>query len=252
MGRDPEPAGGFTTAQVARLSGLSPTSVRRWVAQGWIRPERGPRGHRFGWQDVVWIRRCTGVRGVRPGRVARLLADGDVRVCGATGALIALDDRGGFEPSSRQSVFLFEAGPAAVRPLVSQSEGWAAFLAARDTGALERAQMLLQRHLEAFPSHADAWVECGRLHHVQGTLDAAVVAFRNALAQVENAQTWFCLGLVHEDRGCDVAARDAYAEAVALESDFSDAHFNAARVCERLGDRLRALRHLHAYRRTRR
>ena len=143
------------------------------------------------------------------------------------GTVVATDRRvararGGFEPSSRQSVFLFEAGPAAVRPLVSQSEGWAAFLAARDTGAPERAQMLLQRHLEAFPSHADAWVECGRLHHVQGTLDAAVVAFRNALAQVENAQTWFCLGLVHEDRGCDVAARDAYAEAVALESDFSD------------------------------
>lgn len=252
MGREPEPAGRFTTAQVARLSGLSPTSVRRWVAQGWIHPERGPRGHRFDWHHVVWIRRCTQVRGVRPARVARLLAETDVRMCTATGALVAFDERGGFEPTSRQSVLPFDARPATVRPLVSHSEGWAAFSTARDAGEFERAQVLLERHLAAFPADAQGWVECGRLHHLRGALDAAVLALRNAIAETESARAWFCLGLVHEDQGCDIEARDAYARAVALESDFSDAHFNASRVCERLGDRLRALRHLHAYRRTRR
>ncbi len=184
-----------------------------------------------------------------------MLARMEVRVCEATGALVAFDERGGFEPGSRQSLLPFDARPATVRPLVSHSDGWAAFLTARDAGELERAQLLLERHLEAFPSDAQGWLECGRLHHRGGALDAAVLSLRNAIAHSESARAWFCLGLVHlvhEDQGCDVEARDAYARAVALASDLSDAHFNASRVCERLGDRLRALRHLHAYRRTRR
>jgi tetratricopeptide (TPR) repeat protein len=181
-------------------------------------------------------------------------APSGMRVCPATGALLAFDEWGGFEPESRQSVLPFERRPATVRSLVSQSEGWTAVLTARDAGEVERALELLERHLEHYPSHVQAWLERGRLHHLRGSFDAAVVSFCQAIAlgESETARAWFCLGLVHEDRGSDVDAGHAYTEAVTLESDFSDAHFNAARVYERLGDRLRALRHLHAYRRTRR
>lgn len=192
------------------------------------------------------------VRGSRPGRAARLLADADARVCATTGAIVAFDDKGGFEPASRQGVLPFDREPAAVRPLLSQSRAWEAFVAARDAGEVGQAQALLERYLQAFPTHAQAWVECGMLHHLRGALDSAVLSLREAIAHDDSARTRFRLGLVYEDLERDADALDAYAAAVALDPGLADAHFNAARVCERLGDRLRALRHLHAYRRTRR
>src|SRR3954469_499660 len=47
----------FTTSEVARLLGLSPTQVRSQARAGFLTPERGPRNdYRFSFQDLVLLR----------------------------------------------------------------------------------------------------------------------------------------------------------------------------------------------------
>lgn len=46
------------TAEVAKLGGISPSTVRRWVAHGLLHPGRGPRGYLFSpsWADLTRVR----------------------------------------------------------------------------------------------------------------------------------------------------------------------------------------------------
>ncbi|GIT39286.1 MAG: hypothetical protein Ct9H300mP8_04820 [Gammaproteobacteria bacterium] len=60
---------GYSTRQVAGLTGLPLRQIRHFVERGLIEPERGDRfEYRFGFQDLVLL------------RTARRLLDGDVKV----------------------------------------------------------------------------------------------------------------------------------------------------------------------------
>ena len=59
----------------------------------------------------------------------------------------------------------------------------------------------------------------------------------------------FNLAVLLEDLGREPEAIVAYREALALDPQFADAHFNLARLYERARDAKSSLRHLLAYRR---
>src|SRR3954469_5343486 len=68
----------FTTSEVARLLGLSPTQVRSQARAGFLTPERGPRNdYRFSFQDLVLLRTARELARarVRPGRIRNALRD---------------------------------------------------------------------------------------------------------------------------------------------------------------------------------
>lgn len=46
----------LTTDEAARVLGLRPATVRRWVMKGWLRPVTGGRPLRFRWLDVEQAR----------------------------------------------------------------------------------------------------------------------------------------------------------------------------------------------------
>ncbi|MEO8527064.1 MAG: tetratricopeptide repeat protein, partial [Caldimonas sp.] len=52
-----------------------------------------------------------------------------------------------------------------------------------------------------------------------------------------------------EDKGRPADALAGYNTSLQLDPDLADAHYNAARLHEQLGDAKKALRHLSAYRR---
>ncbi|MGH1343094.1 MAG: hypothetical protein ACRBN8_16165 [Nannocystales bacterium] len=113
----------------------------------------------------------------------------------------------------------------------------------------------MERHLLVQTEDSAAWSECAALHHLRGALDRARHAYERAVETSlgeERARALFNLGVVLEDADRDEPASRAYDDALALAPRFADAHYNASRVWERLGDRWRALRHLHAYRRLQR
>lgn len=256
MGPEPRAPRAFSTAEVARLAGISSSTVRRWVAHGLLQPGRGPRGHRFSWADLSRARGWSSFQSLPVTRIARALAQSTdpaaVRLR-AVGRTIALTDaQGVFEADTGQSLLSFEERAGSVRGILS-GRGWrAASGAAQRRGDPEQALAVVQEYLCAHPEDAAAWSECAAMHHLRGALHEAAGAYERSVGAstgAARARGLFNLGVVHEDAADDEAASRAYAAALALLPDFADAHFNAARVWERLGDRWRALRHLHAYRR---
>ncbi len=252
--------GRFSTAEVARLAGVSVATVQRFVARGAVQPVRVRRAHRFEWQDVAALRSWAKLRDGSPARVAAALdlarQRGDAHVRPFHGRLAVQDRAGVYEPSSGQQVLCFDNAappPLALRTPALRAD--VAALEAADKGETATAIEHWQRHLSVHEDDAVGWLACGRLHHLRDALDEARACYRAALrhAAGETAgMAWFNLGVALEDAHEDVEARAAYEAALEHDATLADAHFNAARVCERLGDRWCALRHLHAYRRMRR
>lgn len=178
-----------------------------------------------------------------------------VRIRAHGRSLALVDSQGLFDPETGQSLLALDE-PAGSVSAIRSDRGWhAALESARSEGDLERAQTIIERQLQLDPEDAVAWFECAALHHVRDVLDAAARAYERAAERActdLRVRALFNLGVVCEDAAEDERAAQAYTDALAIAPGFADAHFNAARVWERLGDRWRALRHLHAFRRLQR
>ena len=101
--------------------------------------------------------------------------------------------------------------------------------------------------LKADPNHLEARINLGRLLHLDGRLAEAEQVYRFG-GQAEPFLV-FNLAVLLEDLGREPEAIVAYREALALDPQFADAHFNLARLYERARDPKSSLRHLLAYRR---
>ncbi|HSH44612.1 MAG TPA: tetratricopeptide repeat protein, partial [Longimicrobiales bacterium] len=95
----------------------------------------------------------------------------------------------------------------------------------------------------------DALVNLGRLVHEGGDVERAVSLYTRALerSDADDPIAAFNLGIALEDLGRYADARDAYHRAVEADPGFADAHYNMSRMCERVGDRVSALRYLKNY-----
>jgi tetratricopeptide (TPR) repeat protein len=269
---------GYTTRDVQKLLGLSPRRIRDYARSGILDPGRGP-GNRyiFGFRDLVLLRTARALldADVPHRRILRALrrlkeqlpADRsitEVRIAAEGDRVVVHDGGQAWDPSSGQLRLAFDVAELAqqVEPIDRRAlEGAAGGAAGSvdhwlDVGlglemhAPDQARRAYQRVLEIDPRHVEALANLGRLLYEHGATEAAIVHYRRALeaAGGNHPTAAFNLGLALEDMGRNRAASDAYQLAVLAEPDFADAHFNLARVHERLGDRLSALRYLKSYR----
>jgi len=111
----------------------------------------------------------------------------------------------------------------------------------------QSARIAYEAALAADPNHLEARINLGRLLHLDGRLAEAEQVYRFA-GQAEPFLV-FNLAVLLEDLGREPEAIIAYREALALDPQFADAHFNLARLYERARDAKASLRHLLAYRR---
>ena len=118
---------------------------------------------------------------------------------------------------------------------------------ALEESAPQEAQFAYQACLEADPNHLEARINLGRLLHIAGRLAEAERVYRSA-AQAEPLLL-FNFAVLLEDLDRELEAIQKYREALALDPQFADAHFNLARLYERARDPKASLRHLLAYRR---
>ena len=95
--------------------------------------------------------------------------------------------------------------------------------------------------------HYEARLNLGRLLHLAGRLQDAERVYRDARRY--DATMLFNLGVLLEDQNRRADAISTYREALVLDPELADAHFNLARLYEREQNKRETFRHLLAYRR---
>jgi tetratricopeptide (TPR) repeat protein len=255
---------GYRSRDVARMLNLSVQQVRGYVRQGLLDARRGPRGELlFSFHDLVLLRTASGLVSARmPQRRVRSvlqklrkqLPEGRT----LAGVRVAADGETTWQPESGQVLFDFEVSDIArkVAPLIQAANAprrlrkepklnatqWVEWGCDLEDGAPDEAREAYRRALELDPDNGEAHLNLGRLLHESGDHRAAEAHYRHALAAAFN------LGVALEDLGRLQDALEAYDQAIANDARFADAHYNAARIEERLGDQPAALRHWSSYR----
>lgn len=116
------PKGDFGLREAAQLLGLTERQVRGYVQEGFLRPERGPRGaYKFGFQDLVLLRTTKRLldADVSPRRIRRTLAAlrakipeghplSGVQIHVDGDEVVARDATGTWSPETGQSSFGFD------------------------------------------------------------------------------------------------------------------------------------------------
>ena len=273
--RDGTDAGGYRTREVAELTGLKPSLIRRFVQHGLIEPTRGRAGEfHFSFQDMVLLRTAKGLLDAdvssrrtlaaltklrdrlreegaqRPLSAMRIFADGNT--------VMVRDEDALWDVETGQGHFAFEVEHLAgdVRKIATRnlaiarasddldSDDWYNFGLDLEEVAPEKAPEAYTRSINLNPANADAHVNLGRLYQVRGDLKHAKRHYRLALDAVpEHQLALYNLGTVFDELDELDTAVDYYRQAASIP----DAHYNLARIFEVRGDELSYLRHMLRY-----
>jgi len=201
----------------------------------------------------------------------RILADGDSVVVqdGArrwhadTGQyLLALDampaarGSGGLTVDVRPAPSRPGAAPAASAALVEEdgahardAEDWLERGCELESTDVAGAVRAYRRALRLDARCGDAYVNLGRLMHLQGRLQQAEEIYRSGMTSAAaNPLLQFNLAVLMEDLGRDEEAIAAYLQSLVHDPQLADAHYNLSLLYEKLGQPQVALRHLREYR----
>jgi tetratricopeptide (TPR) repeat protein len=273
----------YDTKDLERLFGLPASAVRALARAGNIQPVRRSGRLHYSFHDLVVLRTASALRAakissqrinktlqelrsalpegsalnkisltalgnriaIREGQTLRESESGQYAL-----ALEIVEEKGRLHVISRQETpgapaALSDSAPGAANAK-SADDHYARAISLEDSnpGAAQKAYELC---LKADPNHMDARINLGRLLHLAGRLAEAERVYR--VGAKADPFIAFNLAVVLEDLGREPDAIVAYREAIALDPQFADAHFNLARLYERAQDPKASLRHLLAYRR---
>jgi len=275
----------YSVRDVQRVLRLSPAVTRGLVRAGFVKPARGPRReYRFSFQDLIVLRTARALIDAKvPARRIRrslqtlkrelpasvplsglaisavgdrvVVRNGEARWLADSGQyLLGLDvtlDHGVLQVVEHKAVTEPAAGPAAAPASAPAPEhDWfTEGLTLENTDP--RAAVAAYRHAaHKNPRNAAAWINLGRLLHMQGKTLEAEGVYRRALAHVgPDPLLLFNQAVLLEDVGKTAAALEAYQSALSGDPDLADCHYNLARLYESLGQQQHAIRHLGQYRR---
>jgi tetratricopeptide (TPR) repeat protein len=279
----------YDTKDLERLFGLPASVVRALARAGNIQPVRRSGRLHYSFHDLVVLRTASALRAakissqrinktlqelrsalpegsalnkisltalgnriaIREGQTLRESESGQYAL-----ALEIVEEKGRLHVISRQdatpdkpaSAGRLSATAAAVGELAADSADghYARALDLEDSNP-RAAQKAYELCLKADPNHLEARINLGRLLHLAGRLAEAERVYR--VGAKADPFIAFNLAVVLEDLEREPDAILAYREALALDPQFADAHFNLARLYERAQDPKASLRHLLAYRR---
>lgn len=263
----------YDTKDLKRLFGLPAAAVRSLARAGHLTPVRRAGRLHYSFQDLIVLRTASALRAAsipaqRINRtLRRLRADlpaGETlnklsltalgnRIAIREGRMLWESDTGQYvlaldidEEQGGLHVISRPASSADTQAAYSADEFYARAFALEETDPAA-AQVAYEACLAADPKHIEARINLGRLLHLAGRFKEAERVYRSS-DRPEPLLT-FNLGVLLEDLNREPAAILAYREALALDPQLADAHFNLARLYERARDPKASLRHLLAYRR---
>ena len=261
----------YHAKDLKRLCGLPASQIRALARAGHIQPVKRRGRLHYGFQDLVVLRTASALRAanISSQRINRTLQK--LREALPTGAalnqmsLTALGNTIAIRegPTLRESdsgqyalaleiietkgeLHVIIRHDAAVLTDNSADDCFAKALALEETDA-QAAYAAYEACLHADPSHTEARINLGRLLHLAGRLADAEQIYR--AAHRAEAFLAFNLAVLLEDLDRQSDAILSYREALALDPQLADAHFNLARLYEGIQDEKASLRHLLAYRR---
>ena len=264
----------YNTKDLERLFGLPASAVRSLTHAGHISPvKRSGRLH-YSFQDLLMLRTASALRAAKisANRINRTLQT--LRATLPAGA--ALNKRSltalGNQIAIREGKMLWESdsGQYVLELDLGEEKGGlhviphtAAAVKTADAAATadehyekafvleesdpDAARAAYEACLEADPQHVEARINLGRMLHIAGRFGDAEQVYRSA--KTARPLLAFNLAVLLEDLNREPEAILAYREALALDPELADAHFNLARLYERARDPKASLRHLLAYRR---
>jgi tetratricopeptide (TPR) repeat protein len=276
----------YDTKDLERLFGLPASVVRALARAGNIQPVRRSGKLHYSFHDLVVLRTASALRAakissqrinktlqelrtalpegsalnkisltalgnriaIREGQTLRESESGQYAL-----ALEIVEEKGRLHVIARQDAAPptdnstgVRAGNASGAFAGNPEEHYARALAIEDSNP-PAAQKAYELCLKADPDHLEARINLGRLLHLAGRLKEAERVYR--VGAKADPFIAFNLAVVLEDLEREPDAILAYREALALDPEFADAHFNLARLYERAQDPKASLRHLLAYRR---
>jgi tetratricopeptide (TPR) repeat protein len=259
----------YDTKDLERLFGLPASAVRALTRSGNIHPVRRAGRLHYSFQDLLVLRTASALRAanISSQRINRTLQKLRSALPGSDLnrlSLTALGNRIAIREG--QTLRESDSGQYALELEIVEEKGRLHVIARRDAAAPEPSADELYRRalaleeadpqgaravyascLEVDPAHVEARINLGRLLHLAGRLREAENIYRSG-DQTEPFLV-FNLAVLLEDLDREPDAITAYREALALDPQFADAHFNLARLYERARDPKASLRHLLAYRR---
>ena len=269
-----------TLRGIQEMLGLSRSAITRLIANGFVRPTRGPRNeYRFSFRDVVLLRTAHQLQAadIPTRKIVRALQQlksrlpSELPLSGlritAVGSKVAVRERGSqweaesgqllmdFEVAAQAGSVAFVAHQRGPEPAPQQSSADALFalgeaLEATDADAAEGAY---RQVLAVAPDHADAYLNLGAMLCESRRDAEAVALYDEALERRPSvALLHFNRAVALEDLGRLAEAIQGYERCLNLDPALGDAHFNAARLHDHLGHKQQAIRHFSAYRRLQR
>jgi tetratricopeptide (TPR) repeat protein len=259
----------YKTKYLERILGIPASAIRSLVRAGHIEAQRGDRGRRgYTFQDLIVMRTASALRaaGISGHKVNRVLRDlrarlpprmplSSVAILGAGERIVVRKGSHTWDADTGQYLLPLqpETDTGGVRLIGDRDDERAraddyfnqAYVAEADDRA--GAVAAYERCLQLRPDYREARINLGRLFHVGGRLDEAEKIYRGAVEK--DCDTLFNLGVVLEDLGRESDAITAYGEALSLDPNCADAHYNLARLYEGAGRARESMRHLLAYRR---
>ncbi|MEZ2354693.1 tetratricopeptide repeat protein [Caballeronia sp. RCC_10] len=268
------PDDGYSLRDVQRMLGVSRSVVEKLIEARFVSPSGERRQWRFTFQDIVMLRTAHALRmaGVSPMKIVRALdhlrnswgREGSltgVRIA-VVGNRVAVRDEASrqWDAETGQMLLDFEPQQAprnvasikAPRAERAREEALRLFQQALSLGDddLDAAEAAYRKALQRAPDYTNASLNLGGILVDSERFDDAIAVYRHALRfRPKDPVLLFNIGVALEDSRRSHEALRSYELCIEHAPDFADAHFNAARIYEELGEQKSAIRHLNQFRR---
>ena len=255
----------FSTRMAARILAISPERIRYWVRRKLVKPAatRG-RHYQFTFKDLLMMRLTKELLSSRRRllpvqrcfeRLGALLDDERpvtaVKLYQEDGRIMVRDGVATFEADSGQMVLDFgvqpsNAPPAQPASLLRLRRLLHAAQELEENNPI-RALKLYHEYLEQRPGDGAIHRRLSRLFETNGDLESAVRHLdAAAVLEPDSAELHFDLGVLYRKQKHLERASASFSRALKCDPELIEAHLHLAQICEELGRKRDALRHLSA------
>lgn len=265
----------YGVRDVAKLLGLSRSTIRALIAAGFVTPTRGPRNAwQFSFRDLIVLRTAQALAAARipQRRILKSLKElrrhlpesmplSGLRIAAVADHVVVSEGTTRWLADSGQYVLGFEGDPVegslsviapppppAAKSVETKRESGSEV--EEDDTDTEAALRSYERAVAEDPGRVGVRINLGRLLHENGRFLKAEKVYRDALRACGNDPLLlYNFGVLLDDMDRKPEAMAAYELALRGDPEMADCHYNLALLCEALERPKDAIRHMSQYRR---